>query len=201
MFFNPKHRPNAAKLAAIALPTALLLTGCQSLPGDARSQGTVLGTLGGAVAGAAIGDSAGGALVGGVIGAGSGYLIGNGIEESRARDARRLQSQTVTHAAPHSNPHAGHALNAHPAPLPTADLNGDGFVTDDELVALSRAGLTDGEILDRLQRTGQQFSLTPAQRQGLRTRGVSAGVLDRLGTLNRGTPHASMASTLSHSPR
>ena len=35
----------------------------------------------------------------------------------------------------------------------TEDLNGDGFVTVDELVALQRAGLSDDPILRRLEAT------------------------------------------------
>lgn len=53
-----------------------------------------------------------------------------------------------------------------------ADLNGDGFVTVDEILALKRAGLNSDQIITRIQRTPQVFSLTDRQQQYLRDRGI-----------------------------
>ena len=60
----------------------------------------------------------------------------------------------------------------------TADLNGDGFVTLDEMTAMRRAGLNDQEIIDRLQASGQVFTLSPPQWTYLYDRGINRPVLD-----------------------
>src|SRR5688572_30760552 len=59
----------------------------------------------------------------------------------------------------------------------TADLNDDGFVTLDEVVAMERANLSDREMIDRLDRTGQVFELTEDQERYLEDRGVSHEVI------------------------
>ena len=72
------------------------------------------------------------------------------------------------------------ALNA-----PTADLNGDGFVTMDEVAAMRQAGLSDQQILDRMRATGQVFELSPEQQSYLRTNGVDQYVIDQIPQINR----------------
>jgi len=62
----------------------------------------------------------------------------------------------------------------------TADLNGDGYVTLDEVVALKHAGLSDAEIVSRLDNTHQVFSLTPEQERYLTDRGISHDVANRI---------------------
>jgi hypothetical protein len=66
----------------------------------------------------------------------------------------------------------------------TADLNHDGFVTLDEILAMKRAGLNDGQILDRIRRTDQVFNLTDHQKQYLRDRGISNQIVDAMGQRN-----------------
>jgi len=70
---------------------------------------------------------------------------------------------------------------------PTADLNGDGFVTMDEVVAMKQAGFSDQQILDKMRSTGQVFELSPDQQNYLRTNGVSQSVIDQIPQLNRET--------------
>ncbi|MFN7139114.1 MAG: hypothetical protein ACK4UN_07240, partial [Limisphaerales bacterium] len=67
----------------------------------------------------------------------------------------------------------------------TADLNNDGFVTLDEVVAMQQAGFTDQELLRRLRMTDQIFELTAEQQQYLRDRGVSANVVNQMAAINR----------------
>ena len=62
----------------------------------------------------------------------------------------------------------------------TADLNHDGFVTLDELVAMKQAGLSDQQMTDRLRRTNYLFQLTDRQRQYLLDRGVDQTVIDAM---------------------
>jgi hypothetical protein len=67
----------------------------------------------------------------------------------------------------------------------TADLNADGFVTLEEVVALGRSGLGDVEVVERLERTQQLFELTEEQEEFLRVRGISDDVIRQLRTMNR----------------
>lgn len=173
-----KHR-----MVSLSMGTALLLStlGCEELPGSRRQQGAAIGGAGGAVAGAVIGGERNrwlGALIGGALGATGGYLIGAQTEKvnNNDRDAaleanRRAETRPVT---------VEEARTA-----ATADVNRDGFVTLDEVVAMERAGLRDEEILSRLDATEQIFELTAEQRRYLLDRGVSRMVVERLPEMNR----------------
>src|SRR6266566_2283310 len=68
-------------IASLALTP---LAGCDSLPGDKKTQGAVIGGVGGAVAGGALAKNNRllGALIGGALGAGGGYLIGSHLDKS-----------------------------------------------------------------------------------------------------------------------
>ena len=154
------------------------LTGCEDLPGDEKTQGAVIGGLGGAVAGAALGGDDNrllGALIGGALGAGGGYLIGSQLDkaddEDDARSAdRKARENPVT---------ADQARRAD-----TADVNNDGYVTLDEVVALEKAGLSDEDIIRKLEKTDQFFELTNEQEDYLAARGVSQRVIDRMEEIN-----------------
>ncbi|HEX2238543.1 MAG TPA: hypothetical protein VHJ19_09450, partial [Gammaproteobacteria bacterium] len=67
----------------------------------------------------------------------------------------------------------------------TADLNGDGFVTTDEVVAMGKAGLSNQEMIDRLQATGQVFALNAKQKNDLTEAGVSPEVVAAMDNINR----------------
>src|SRR5438067_2420951 len=152
------------------------LTGCENLPGSGKTQGAVIGGTGGAVAGAAIGhrNPVLGALIGGALGAGGGYLIGAHADKTRDPDRHRDEAISASRDA-----------EAHPARASdvmldsrtqTADLNNDGFVTMDEVVAMRKAGLSDDEMIRRLRATQQVFDLTASQENYLRDQGVSRRV-------------------------
>jgi len=119
------------------------------------------------------------AVMGVDLGAGSGYLIGaapDKIEKKKRMEARaaaersRLTPTTVEDARA----------------ADTADLNGDGFVTVDEVLAMQKASFSDGQIIDRLQRTRQVFILTEQQQDYLRDRGVSQRVIDAMVSMDGG---------------
>src|SRR5205814_908677 len=57
----------------------------------------------------------------------------------------------------------------------TADLNGDGYVTLNEVVALRKADLSDSEMIRRLEDTGQVFYLSGEQENYLRDRARHIG--------------------------
>lgn len=154
------------------------LTGCESLPGDEPTQGAVIGGAGGAAAGAAIGgedNRLGGALIGGLLGAGGGYLIGREMgkddDEEAVQAAEKAQKDPAT------------AQDARGAE--TADLNDDGFVTLDEVVALEEADLSDRQIINRLEATQQIFQLSEAQEEFLREQGISREVIVAMRDMNQ----------------
>ena len=67
----------------------------------------------------------------------------------------------------------------------SADVNNDGYVTLDEVVAMKEAGLSDSEMLSRLQATGQVFDLTSESQKYLREHGVSENVIRDMQSLNQ----------------
>jgi hypothetical protein len=58
------------------------------------------------------------------------------------------------------------------------DLNADGYVTMDEVLALKRAGLTDEQLISRVRRTPMVFAMTDRQQQYLHDRGIPQAVLN-----------------------
>jgi len=168
--------------AGVSLAAALLGTGgCESLPGTPGEQGAVIGGAGGAAAGAVVGGEHHrlvGALLGGALGAGGGYLIGANKDRITGHDTAGAQAAAQNAQTHPATP--AMALNA-----PTADLNGDGFVTMDEVVAMKQAGFPDQQILDKMRATGQVFELTPEQQAYLRNNGVSQYIIDQIPEINR----------------
>lgn len=144
------------------------LAGCVAAP-----------VAGGAAAGALVAENAlAGALIGGAVGAASAHLIGahtDWFEGDRRDEARHAaeRSGSVTYTSQE-------ALQAE-----SADLNEDGLVTTQELIALERAGLGDAEILQKLRATNHVFQLSPAQRDRLLAAGMSPRLLDDMEEINR----------------
>jgi len=163
-------------------------TGCEQLPGSPGTQGAAIGGVGGAATGALVGGENHrllGALVGGAIGAGGGYLIGANKDRIMGQD--RTGAETAVRNAQERPATPQQALNA-----TTADLNGDGFVTMDEVVAMRQAGISDQQILGRMEATGQVFEFTPDQQAYLRNNGVDQYVIDQAPQLNRHVREALM---------
>jgi Glycine zipper len=170
-------------MTTAGLAVALLITaaGCNNLPGTRGQQGAAIGGLGGAATGALVGGEHHrllGALLGGAVGAGGGYLIGANSDRITGRDQTGAQ-EAVRRAQEHP------ATPQQAMSAPTADLNGDGFVTMDEVVAMRQAGFPDQQILDKMRATGQVFELSPDQQNYLRTNGVDQYVIDQIPQLNR----------------
>jgi hypothetical protein len=141
----------------------------------------VIGGAAGAATGAVIAGPdrrALGALLGGLLGAGGGYVIAartDRIEgDDRAGAEAAAQRAQVNPATPQD------ALTA-----TTADLNQDGFVTLDEVIAMHQAGLSDEEMIRRMRATDQIFELTPDQERFLMEQGVSRRVVSAMQTINR----------------
>jgi hypothetical protein len=179
-----KHRAlvSSALIGSLSLAPLCGVAGCSNLPGDAKTQGAVIGGVGGALAGAAIGaagkNNAGiGALIGAAAGAGGGYLIG---AQKDKLDKKKRDEAMAAHRKAEQKP----ATPADVEKARTADLNDDGFVTLDEVVAMKRANLSDREMIERLERTGQVFELTEEQERYLEDRGVSHAVIVEMRRMN-----------------
>ncbi len=165
----------------IAATLLLGAAGCHNAPGTPGQQGAVIGGAGGATAGALIGGEHHrllGALLGGALGAGGGYLIGANSDRITGHDQSSAEAAVRNAQAHPATPEQARSA-------PTADLNGDGFVTMDEVVAMKQAGFSDQEILSKMQATGQVFELTPEQQNYLRSNGVDQYVVDQIPSINR----------------
>ena len=169
------------------------LVGCSSLPGSDAQQGAVIGGASGAAVGAAVSkdNRALGAVIGGAVGAAGGYVIGKNADKITGKDSE--EAQAAARKAEESPVTAQEAKAA-----TSADVNKDGFVTLDEVVALDAANLTDDQIIERLRATKQVFELTAEQKRYLLDKGVSQNVIDQLATVNRDVadelPHDSVIS-------
>jgi hypothetical protein len=155
------------------------LAGCETIQDNPRTSGAAIGGVAGAAAGALIGGKDNrllGALIGGALGAGGGYLIGSSLDKADDKDAAtrandRAQKNPVT---------ADEARRAR-----TADVNKDGYVSLDEVVAMDKAGLSNTEMIDRLKATGQFFELTSDQEKYLEDHGVDRDVVVAMRDINR----------------
>jgi hypothetical protein len=167
------------------------MTGCEDLPGTKKQQATVIGGAGGAAAGAAVAKNNRllGALIGGALGAGGGYLVGAQMEKVDNQD-----QQGATEAVKNAQNNPATAEQARAAA--TADINDDGFVTLDEVVAMERAGFDNGDMIKRLKATGQYFELTSDQEQYLRDRGVDSTVVAAMRDMNQ--PDSSRTDAIGH---
>lgn len=106
-------------------------------------------------------------------GGGGGWVVGASPQLLANPDKAKLE-------AANQNAEQHPAAIAQVATATTADLNHDGFVTVDELLAMKRAGLPDSRMIDRLRATGDAFAVTPRQQQYLRDRGIDQKVIDAM---------------------
>jgi hypothetical protein len=172
------------------------LTACSSLPGSNKQQGAVIGGASGAAVGAAVSkdNRALGAIIGGAVGAAGVYVVGANSDKIFGKDnegAKRAEE----------NSQANPATPAEAKAATTADVNHDGFVTLDEVVALDQAGLNDTQIIERLRATNQVFNLSEEQKRYLLDKGVSQNVIDQLGSLNQSTRVDAPSNTVISNPR
>ena len=154
-----------------------------------------MGGVGGAAAGALIGGKEHrllGALIGGAAGAGGGYLVGANWDKITGKDKDQAK-QDAMQANQRAQEHPATASDVERAK--TADLNGDGYVTLDEVVAQADAGLSTKEQIHRLQATQQYFELTDQQEQYLRDHNVNKDVIAAMRDMNRDSRTASDTSS------
>jgi hypothetical protein len=177
-----KQRTIGAAMALVL--TCTIAGGCQQLPGTREQQTTAGGALAGAALGALLADENNkllGLLLGGAAGATGGYLLGANTDwfDGTRQDASAQAREAVSTAQ--ANP----ATPEQARVARTADIDRNGFVTMDEMVAMEQAGLTDDQQLQRLRATGAVFDLSVEQAQDLLNAGVSPEVVNELETINR----------------
>lgn len=173
---NSFANPRLLLVGVLAASSIGLLGGCSNLPGNKQAQGTVIGGTGGAIAGAAIaggGNPVVGALIGGLLGAGGGYIVGGELDK---KDAEAKQAAMDAFNDP--------ATVEEAIAVDTADLNGDGFVTLDELVAMKDAGLSANQIVARAEATKMVFDFDNDQTKMLIDAGYSVDTIARIQRVN-----------------
>ncbi len=152
------------------------LVGCENLfTGSTRSQGAVGGGSGGVAVGSATGQNFSGTSRAKVLEPGASYVIeANNAEVASGNPSAAAPAQFLS------------ILARKVLISSTADLNGDGFVTLDEVLAMKEAGLTDDEMLERMRATNQIFAPTVPQQDYLRNYGISKYVIDQMQDINGG---------------
>lgn len=190
-----KRSVGAVLCAAVGLAS---LSGCESKSGNGTLIGGGIGAGSGAVIGSQVagrGARTEGALigagVGALVGGGTGYLLGReGDKEDarRRRDADRdlyYQQPPAAPAQP-AYPQPGYGQPATPPPLPPAPPPGNyqappaqpmQALTPQDVILWSQRGTPENVIIDRIQRSGTRFYLSPQDEQQLRAAGVSANVV------------------------
>jgi hypothetical protein len=116
-------------------------------------------------------------LVGGTEGKSGGYVVG--ADWSKIRQHASPEALAAAKKA-ESNP----ASAAEVKQASTADINQDGFITLDEIVALQQAGLSDREIVDRMEQTRAYFEVTKDQEQYLRDHAVKPAVVKAMKSID-----------------
>ena len=171
-----------AVFGTIAAVSGGFAMGCVSPSGTrAPQQGTPIDAVADSQAGATIDQENRlfGVLIGGALGARGGYLIGADTRwfVDPDRQSRAYDAVSSAETSPATIDDVRLAA--------TADLNLDGFVTTDELIAMDRAGLSDDVMLTLLRATNQVFELSGSQQRAMSQAGVSQRVIRELLEINR----------------
>jgi hypothetical protein len=187
----PGRRANLGVAAALA---ALLLAGCENLPAE---QGGLFTGVGAKLAAATIVTDPGShpvsTLLDGALGFGGGYLVG--VSPDKLDDANKSRYREEALRA-NDRAERNPADVEDVAAASTADLNADGFVTVDEIVAMEQAGLTDEQEIARLRAAGQLYELSAQQERYLEDRGISLAVVQAIRALQHHSSAPEVAAPL-----
>lgn len=196
----------SAKTVSVSALAALALTACANLPYSPQTEASVAGAAAGALAGGVLAgeeDETLGAVLGALAGAGAGYVLSsetNWFTDDVPEDNDHHHHSSSDHSPSSFFDHLAYT-RVHPATIASvytdddADLNGDGMVTTDELVAMAHSELSQDQIIARLNATDQVFFVTARQRQRLLAYGVGADVVAELEELNRASASAYASSS------
>jgi len=135
------------------LGLAFLVSGCETM-GENTKRGAMGGGLVGSIAGGVIGHQSGHGLEGAAIGAGVGALTGVIIgDKIDAREGDEAAAAIAT---------TGEKLGI------------------SDVIALSKAGLSDAAIINKINDTGSVYRLSVEEIEMLRNEGVSTIVVNRM---------------------
>ncbi len=140
----------AAFVLAGVVGLALLVSGCETM-GENTKRGAVGGALVGSIAGGVIGHQSGHGVGGALIGAGVGALGGGLVGDGIDAKERKAAAATAT---------TGEKLGM------------------SDVIALSKAGLSDPVIIDKIRATGSVYRLSVEEIELLRNEGVSSAVVN-----------------------
>ena len=154
---------------------AVLICGCQIVPHAPKPS-----NAGPAIPAAALehgNDQAFAQLTGGDLGIGGGFLVGASPEKCSLSDRKdALAAAQKAEQSPATLLAVRDSTNA--------DLNHDGYITLDEILAMVRSGLSEQEVAARLKNSQYVFHITPQQERYLSDRGVPANVVKDLHNLS-----------------
>ncbi|MFA6350223.1 MAG: glycine zipper 2TM domain-containing protein [Candidatus Omnitrophota bacterium] len=143
-----------------------LITGCESNK-TRVAEGSVIGGVIGAAAGGIIGHQMGrgaeGAAIGAATGVGAGALIGAQIEKPGQKKEETSEQAATT------------AATATTAEATTAD---NAQLTVSQVVDMSKQGVSESIIIDKIRSTNSKFTLTQQDSDYLIKQGVSQKVID-----------------------
>lgn len=153
-------------VVAILAIGSVLSIGTRTAHAQNKARGAVLGGLGGAVVGGLIGDHNGkagaGAAIGGAIGAVSGVVLGN------ARDQEIAQQRQQQYYAQQERVYVQQQQQQ--AYIQAA-------VSTNDIVSMSRSGLSDSVIITQIHSRGVQRQLQVSDIISLHQQGVSENVI------------------------
>ena len=148
--------------AAVCAGLCVSAAGCQSSPNRA-GEGAVIGGLIGAGAGAIIGHQSGerdkGALIGGLAGALAGGLTGSQVQKDPAQQVAASQPQQAVQ------------------PQQPARAANPSQMSVEQIIDMTKRGVHEDVIADRIRLTGSRFSLSPADVEYLQQNGVHQKVI------------------------
>ena len=149
----------------------LVSAGCESKAGT----GAVVGGAGGALVGGLIGSKShsragAGALIGAGVGALGGAAVGHSMDKSDEKKKQQEQEQNKYRERDTT-------ATASATPPPPTPANASNAVSRADIMSWSRSGVKDEIIIDRIQRSGQTFTITATDEQQLKQAGVSDAVI------------------------
>ncbi len=170
---------NSKIIIVLACAVVLPQAGCQSKAGSGALIGGAAGAGLGAVIGHQSGHAGGGALIGGAAGAIGGGLVGNSMDKADERKARE-QREREQAAARQQQSTYNKPATATPPPRSATPAAPTSTITRGDVVDWTRQGVKEEIIIDRIQRSGQQFVMTSADERELKSLGVSATVINAM---------------------
>lgn len=154
-----KDRQTLSRTAYLLLSLGLLAVGCRSpyRADQGAALGGLLGAGTGAIIGNAVGDTGAGALIGAGVGALSGAVVGSELDEMEAQNRAEIEARM------------GRQIAA-------------GSVTVEDVVAMSRAGVSENVVVNHVRIHGSAQPLQTADLIYLQQQGVSSPVIQAMQT-------------------